>query len=332
MVHAPTNLCRSPGKSYNSQIRNTKISQALLTVFPSSKLPIMQDEIIPHLEPGRIPSTVDPDVINPSEGGKKQSKRPVRISAWKLAKLDSTEAVKAAAKARASSSILRPISSQAHYDSDRCSTGTASSRSSMAADAGLHGLARAGSLAASPMKSPYPPSRASREDLDTCPQTPSALSSPHQGSGFTSVSDQRHFNPIYQTSANRSPWSVKTTEGEEPAAGRNADNSRLRSTANTSGNLRSSVYWDQEAGQFVSSQSNAASSSWAGSRTELLYTGQSIFFGSPLLGGGGAKKSSRSVSSSSQQLQGGAVERGRGSQQLPIFVPRDSKDHHQRLP
>ncbi|CAL5406514.1 unnamed protein product [Camellia sinensis] len=65
-----------------------------------------QDEIIPHLQPGRLPSTVDPDAIQPDKG--KIPQRPVRISAWKLAKLDSNEAIKAGAKARASSSVLRP--------------------------------------------------------------------------------------------------------------------------------------------------------------------------------------------------------------------------------
>lgn len=66
-----------------------------------------QDEVIPHLEPGRLPSTVDPDAVD--NKGKKPPQRPVRISAWKLAKLDSTEAMKAGAKARASSSVLRPL-------------------------------------------------------------------------------------------------------------------------------------------------------------------------------------------------------------------------------
>ena len=283
-----------------------------------SKLQRMQDEIIPHLEPGRVPSTVDPDAINPSQGGKRQPKRPVRISAWKLAKLDSNEAVRAGAKARASSSVLRPVASRGQYDADQFSSGNVSGRSS---DVGLHGEAQAGTLRSSPLKSPYPPSLASAEELNTYPHTPSTLSSPQHASGLTSASDQRHFNPIYQTSASRSPWSVKTNGGEEAAAaGHVVDSGRLRSITNTAGNLRSSVYWDQEAGRFVSSQSTAAaSSSRPGNQTELLYTGQSIFFGGPLLAGGGAERSSRT---------GNAGERERRSQQLPVFVPRDSDDHN----
>lgn len=269
----------------------------------TSKLPILQDEIIPHLEPNRVPSTVDPDAINPFRGGNKQPKRPVRISAWKLAKLNSNEAVKAAAKARASSSVLRPIGSRANYDTDHYSTGNASSRSSATADIGSHGDTRAGTQQSSPLRSPYP-------------QTPSTLSSPHHPGALISASDQRHFNPIYQTSASRSPWSVRTDDGEEP-------DTRSRSVAS---NLSSSVYWDQEAGRFVSSQNNTASSSRVrvGNQTELLFTGQSIFFGGPLLGGGADR--------SLQRQNGGGGERGRGSQQLPVFVPRDSQDYLSRLP
>ncbi|CAN1315746.1 Protein S-acyltransferase 21 [Linum perenne] len=81
------------------------------------------DEIIPHLEPGRLPSTIDPDTLpEGGEKGKKLPQRQVRISAWKLAKLDSNEAMKAAAKARASSSVLKPMSSRHQpYDTDHMS-------------------------------------------------------------------------------------------------------------------------------------------------------------------------------------------------------------------
>ncbi|OWM84600.1 hypothetical protein CDL15_Pgr014171 [Punica granatum] len=48
-----------------------------------------QDEIIPNLVPGRLPSTVDPDTAQLSDKGKRLSQQQVRISAWKLAKLDS---------------------------------------------------------------------------------------------------------------------------------------------------------------------------------------------------------------------------------------------------
>ncbi|CAL1355282.1 unnamed protein product [Linum trigynum] len=54
------------------------------------------DEIIPHLEKGRLPSIVDPYTL--PEGSKRLPPGQVRISAWNLANLDSNEAMKAAAK------------------------------------------------------------------------------------------------------------------------------------------------------------------------------------------------------------------------------------------
>ncbi|KAJ6799558.1 protein S-acyltransferase 21-like isoform X2 [Iris pallida] len=273
-----------------------------------------QDEIIPHLQPGRIPSTVDPDTVDPTETSRRSSKRPVRISAWKLAKLDSNDAVRAAAKARASSSVLRPIGSRAavQQDTDGYSSGGNASCRSSVVDTGLHRETRPGNPRSSPIESSYPPSRASREDLDTYPHTPSSLGSPHH----TSATENRNFNPIYQTSASRSPLSAR--DGEE-------------AVANMVGNSRLSVHWDQEAGRFVSSQNASGPSSRAAGQTEMLYTGQSIFFGGPLLGEG-TGSGSRSIGGvSNQQRRGGGIERGRGgSHQLPVFVLRDSQDHPPR--
>ncbi|XP_051186187.2 protein S-acyltransferase 21 [Lolium perenne] len=65
-----------------------------------------QDEITPYLGPERLRSTVDPDLVERT----RHAKRQVGINPWKLAKLDSNEAMKAAAKHKASSSILNPIS------------------------------------------------------------------------------------------------------------------------------------------------------------------------------------------------------------------------------
>ncbi|KAK9145546.1 hypothetical protein Sjap_005449 [Stephania japonica] len=54
------------------------------------------------------------------------------ISAWQIAKLDSKEAVKAAAKARASSSVLRPLSSRHRpYEADHLSGSNVSGRSNV---------------------------------------------------------------------------------------------------------------------------------------------------------------------------------------------------------
>ncbi|OAY71981.1 protein S-acyltransferase 21 [Ananas comosus] len=300
------------------------------------------DEIIPHLDPGRVPSTVDPDARDPSEKGKRQPKKPIRISAWKLAKLDSNEAMKAAAKARASSSVLKPISSRAHYDTDRFSSGNVSSRSSaVSADIGLRRGNRGGTntIRSSPLKSSYPPSRASREDIDTYPQTPSSLSSPRTNSvnltpkAEPNPSNTKLFNPIYQLSANRSPLSMKSNEGNETVTTKvPEDGGTSKSNIITAGRSRSSVYWDQEAGRFVSSLSEPGSSSSHMHHAELLYTGQSIFFGGPLINEP-ATRSFRSVgggSSNSNQRQ----ERGRGPHQLPVFVPSSDsqKDRFSRLP
>ncbi|XP_035551317.1 protein S-acyltransferase 21-like [Juglans regia] len=240
-----------------------------------------QDEIIPHLEPGRLPSTVDPDVVQLSDMGKKLPQRPIRINAWKLAKLDSNEAIKAAAKARASSSVLRPVSSRFHpYDADHLSSSTVSGRTSpISTDQGFHSRnARAGALRLSPPKSSYPPSRASKEDIETCNQSISNLSSPQLSNITSSLLEQQtvhgdHFNPIYQSSADQSPCSTKQSEHNENAVRENVAQIPLRN--NNLGlleNSRSSVFWDQEAGRFVSSSSR-------GIGTELSYTGQSIFFG-----------------------------------------------------
>ncbi|KAG2308959.1 hypothetical protein Bca52824_028707 [Brassica carinata] len=68
------------------------------------------DDVIQHLEqPGTVRSTIDPDALTQKKPTQRQQ---VRINPWKLAKLDSNEASKAAAKARASSSVLLPLTSR----------------------------------------------------------------------------------------------------------------------------------------------------------------------------------------------------------------------------
>jgi hypothetical protein len=299
-----------------------------------------QDEIIPHLEPGRLPSTVDPDAVQSSDMEKKLAQRPVRISAWKLAKLDSNEAVKAGAKARASSSVLRPISSRHHpYDADHLSSSNVSGRSSpISTDQGFHNRnARAGTSRLSPSKSSYPPSRASKEDIETCHHSISNLSSPQISNLTPSPLSQRtsnrdHFNPIYQSSANQSPLSTKQSEQNVNAVHENLARNPVRNNnLGLAESSRSSVFWDQEAGRFVSSSSR-------GFGTELLYTGQSIFFGGPVVnehptngirnGSSVAAGLERGGMSSNQQ---GRSQRGG---QLPVFVPSDSQQSQfpSRLP
>lgn len=287
-----------------------------------------QDEI-EHLEPGPVPSTVDPDAVQPPDKGKKVPQRPVRISAWKLAKLDSSEVMKAAAKARASSSVLRPISSRPHpYDSDQLSSSNVSGRSSpVSMKSGFQNPNRTRTRLSS-AKSSYPPSRASREDIETCAHSVSNISSPHPShlSASPLPSNTDNFNPVFQSSANQSPLSAKA--GDEPQIPVKKNGSKTGESA------KNTVYWDPEAGRFVSGASrgtvsaSASASTSAVPRTELSYTGQSIFFGGPLL--------NENLGRGTRSSGGGAIERERGggyfqqgrSQrggQLPVFVPSDSK-------
>ncbi|KAA8537384.1 hypothetical protein F0562_026929 [Nyssa sinensis] len=301
-----------------------------------------QDEIIPHLEPGRLPSTIDPDTVQPPDKGKKLPQRPVRISAWKLAKLDSNEAIKAGAKARASSSVLRPMGSQHHrYDPDHISSSNMSGRSSPAStNQGFHERnARAGTSKLSPSKSSYPPSRASREDLETCGHSFSNLSSPHPTNNLTPspmeqhTSNRDHFNPVYQSSADQSPWSAKAIDGNEAVISDNLARIPMReNNLRAAENSRSSVFWDQEAGRFVSSASRGVVGSSQGSGTELLYAGQSIFFGGPLMNeqlnrgtrNGSSLPAGPERGSTSSYYQQGRAQRGG---QLPVFVPSDSQQN-----
>ncbi|KAK3010628.1 hypothetical protein RJ639_012331 [Escallonia herrerae] len=291
---------------------------------------IEQDEIVPHLEPGRLPSTVDPDAIQPPDKGKKLPQRAVRISAWKLAKLDSNEAVKAGAKARASSSVLRPVSSRRQpYDADQLSSANMSGRSSPTST--YQGFSERNARAAT-SKSSYPPSRASREDIETCAHSVSNLSSPHPANLTPSPIGQRasnmdHFNPMYQSSADQSPWSAKASDGTETVVSQNVTQiPTRRNNLGIAENTKSSVYWDQEAGRFVSSATRSVGSSSQTSGTELTYSGQSIFFGGPLVNEQLAR-GTRNVperGSTSSHYQQGRSQRGG---QLPVFVPSDSQQN-----
>ncbi|GJT48200.1 protein S-acyltransferase 21, partial [Tanacetum coccineum] len=289
-----------------------------------------QDEVIPHLEPGRLPSTVDPDAVQPPDKGKRPPNRPVRISAWKLAKLDSNEAVKAGAKARASSSVLRPVGSKHNqYDPDHLSSSNVSMKSSPNS---IHQQRFHSS------KSSYPPSRASRDDTETCAHSvASNLSSPPPA--------RDHFNPMYQSSGNQSPWSRSNEPVPVaipvPAPAQAPPPVRIpqlpRRNVVNEGTRSSSVYWDQEAGRFVSAATaktiGGGGTTSQGSGTELTYTGQSIFFGGPLVGpstSGGPQRETTTnaaiTTNTSSYYQQGRSQRGG---QLPVFVPSDSSQ--QRL-
>lgn len=300
---------------------------------------IDQDEIIPHLEPGRLPSTVDPDAVEHADKGKKLPPRQVRISAWKLAKLDSNEAVKAAAKARASSSVLRPIGSRHHpYDAEELSSSNVSGRSSpMSTNQGFQSRYSRGGTS---KKSSYPPSRASREDSEMYANSFSNISSPQVSNIAPSpLQQQDHFNPVYQSSADQSPSSTRQSrQGNELAVRENiAQAPPTRRNPDNAESSRTSVFWDPEAGRFVSSTSRGTlPSSQAPPAQELLYTGQSIFFGGPLVNdqpSRGTRTSNPMTAAlergttSSNYYQQGRSQRGG---QLPVFVPSDSnqKQNH----
>ena len=88
------------------------------------------------MAPGRVSSTADPDAA-----GRPKKKAPgnVRISAWRLAKLNAQEASRAAAKARDRSSVLQKIGAtreMAGYvpETDYSSSSNMSTRSAISAD------------------------------------------------------------------------------------------------------------------------------------------------------------------------------------------------------
>ncbi|XP_042518833.1 LOW QUALITY PROTEIN: probable protein S-acyltransferase 19 [Macadamia integrifolia] len=357
-----------------------------------------QDEVIPHLEPGMVPSTVDPDAAGPAERRNK-SKRPVRISAWKLAKLDSNEAMQAAAKARASSSVLRPVENRRLPDSDISSSGNLSGRSSMSTDMGLNKDTKS-DIRLSPLRNSYAPSHSSKDEYETGIQSVSSFSSPshiHDSVTLSPLPQQRPSGPYNPTSsishfAPERPFT--TTRASFPST--NLDNSVFH--PNSSGfddkimqkssstdplllqappssllrdGKRTSVVWDQEAGRYVSvpvsartvessldarvrssvqigvANSQAERSNYSRRPTvpptessgtarapvqqseKLMYTGDSIFFGGPLLSVP-VKDGPRGEANSILRPEQGRVinwpQEARGvramaTNQLPVFIP-----------
>lgn len=85
------------------------------------------------MAPGRVSSTVDPDAA-----GRPKKKAPgnVRISAWRLAKLNAQEASRAAAKARDNSSVLQKLGTMTTNipETDYSSSSNMSSRSGVSMD------------------------------------------------------------------------------------------------------------------------------------------------------------------------------------------------------
>lgn len=331
-----------------------------------SALPTLkQDEVIPHLEPGMVPSTIDPDTAGHAERANK-AKKQVKISAWKLAKLDSNEAMKAAAKARASSSVLRPIDTRRVPGASPSSSGNASMRSSMSADYSASGTQERGASMklSSLQSSSYPQSLASQDDYESGTQSASSRSSPihiHKPAPHTQISVPPRVPPAPPSPAPAVPRPpVPTTQISKPMF--------QSATSYVRENRKTSVVWDQEAGRYVSvapaptrsvagsgldqpprgphflanpgsepsnhgrtlAPMNASSSALpSGQPSErLTYTGQSIFFGRPLLGAAAADPQRNDAATGARPETrrdeiGG--ERRRTAESFPVFAPGSSQ-------
>ncbi|CAM8970146.1 unnamed protein product [Rhodiola kirilowii] len=220
-----------------------------------------EEEVVPHLDRGMLPSTVDPDAAGfGDKSNKVASKRPVKISAWKLAKLDSNDAMRAAAKARASSSVLRPLDNRNTRDPDVCSSSNVSITSSLSADTtGVHkDVKTGGGLLLSPVRNSFAPSHGSIDEYETGTQSMSSFSSPshmhesvtlspmpkaHGISHLTGISSR----PIGANISN--PISSQIPSGfDETIMKKNSSSAalHLREVKKTS------IVWDQEAGRYVS--------------------------------------------------------------------------------
>lgn len=348
-----------------------------------------QDEVVPHLEPGMVPSTVDPDATGVSDRTQKGSKRPVRISAWKLAKLDSNEAVRAAAKARASSSVLRPIENRRLPDPDYSSSGNMSVRSSVSTDTNKEIKT---DLKLSPyLKDSFAPSQGSRDEYETGTQSMSSFSSPshvHEPVTLSPLPPHPGLRSIAAPPApslmipdrpltskaifpNVNPSTSHPVGFDEKMMQKGTDPLLLSAQATSllRDVRRTSVVWDQEAGRYVSvpvsasesrtrsslqvglPNSNAETSSYSRKPVvppqessssavrpplqqaeKLMYTGDSIFFGGPLLSvpfRDGPKNDKVLNSREGQErvamtlFRESRFKRDSASNQLPVFVPGD---------
>ncbi|KAJ0975899.1 hypothetical protein J5N97_017864 [Dioscorea zingiberensis] len=264
-----------------------------------------QDEIVPHLEPGMLPSSIDPDAAGNLENRNK-SKKAVKISAWKLAKLDSNEVMRAAAKARASSSVLRPVESHRVPDAHLSLSGNSSVRSSTGTDYNTTKESKSRQKL-SPLRNM---SLTGKEDFESITSTASCLTSPIH------IHEPVALIPLpLQCSL---PEQTLLPRGPLPST--RSSNLMFQSSASLGKEgRRPLVVWDQEAGRYVSipASSRVETSMQVPSRTShvslanpsaetcnhgrrpnvpsssvavpmqqpdrFLYTEQSIFFGGPLL-------------------------------------------------
>ncbi|KAF5735661.1 DHHC-type zinc finger family protein [Tripterygium wilfordii] len=347
-----------------------------------------QDEVVPHLEPGMVPSTVDPDAAGLAEKGHKAPKRPVRISAWKLANLDSAEAMKAAAKARASSSVFRPVDNSRLPDTEFSSSGNMSMRSSISTEPGANKDVK-NDLRLSPLRNSIAPSQGSRDEYESGTQSISSFSSPshmhesvtlsplpqaHGLGGFGAATSAPGFIDESQSTSKAllpnvyNPLSHPSTGFDEKITQKGNITDPLLLSAPAATLLRdvrrTSVVWDQEAGRYVSvpvsaSETRNRSSLQIGLPTsgaetsshsrrpilpaqepsssakkaldqkaeKLMYTGESIFFGGPLVPVRENQRNERASGLTEGQERVAVapresrIRRDSASNQLPVFVP-----------
>ncbi|KAG5252538.1 zinc finger family protein [Salix suchowensis] len=357
-----------------------------------------QDEVVPHLDPGMVPSTIDPDAAGAQERGNKVPKRPVRISAWKLARLDSAEAMKAAAKARASSSVLKPIDNHRLPDTECSSSGNVSVRSSASTDMGANKEFK-NETRLTALGNSFAPSQGSRDEYEIGTQSISSFSSPthvhesvtlsplpqiHSLGRFKAATSAPGLVPDHPVTS-KAPLPTANNSLSHPTSG--FDEKIMQKGSNTDALIlsapptsllrdvkRTSVVWNQEAGRYVSVPASAsearnrtatqtvlpksnpetvndgrkqvvppqqASSSIAKAPTrpaeKLMYTGDSIFFGGPLLSvpvrDGSRNEGSSGLREGQQWFalnlpRESRFKRDSVSNQLPVFVPGGSDSNN----
>lgn len=275
-----------------------------------------------------VPSTVDPDATGLGDKMNKGPKKGVRISAWKLAKLDSNEAMKAAAKARASSSVLRPVDGRRLPDSEISSSENASVRSSMSTETGGNKDTR-NEYRLSPLRNSFAPSQGSRDEYETGTQSVSSFSSPRHVHESVSLSPLPGLNPNPVAAAPIRNNAVfhKSSGFDEKIMQRHSGTEALPLSGQATSFIRdvkrTSVVWDQEAGRYVSvavARKRAPNVNVnedkgpvkEGVGENVTYSGESIFFGGPLLRAGDG-----------QDRVVPRYKRDALSNQLPIFIPGD---------
>ncbi|ESQ56051.1 hypothetical protein EUTSA_v10026877mg, partial [Eutrema salsugineum] len=317
-----------------------------------------QDEVIPNLDPGMVPSTIDPDAAESAE-----------------------RATRAAARARASSSVLRPIENRHGQDDELSSSGNISvisSVSTYANGAVLSKEMRNNDPRLSLSRNSFAQSQGSRDEYETGTHSMSSFSSPsHVHEAVTLIPlPQSHtaghrFTAPASSNAPRPPLATNhmihsTFDAKIMQKGNNPD--PLLHTAPSPSLLRdvrrTSVVWDQEAGRYVSvpattseartrlfSQNQPLPISHMGNTQNprpvvlppssgkappplqqgerLTYTGDSIFFGGPLVnipnrdslrheGDSGREGQERMTLTLPREAR---FRRDSASNQLPVFAP-----------